>query len=178
LREKYNVNVVIDYRALAEKAIDPESPVSVKLKDVAIRSALELAIRPLGLNWTIYCQALVISTPAGIQSMQFTKVYDITDLTTAADGQGNISSEPAALVDLITSSIAPDTWNVMGGKGSAQPVSAGAASLLVVTQDYRVQQRVDRFLAELQAAVKFHAPKKTRGEGARTRDNGAEPRGE
>ena len=83
LREKYGLNIVIDYRALMDKAIDAESPVSLKLRDVSLRSALELAIRPLGLNWTIYCEAIVISTPAGIQSMQSTKVYDITDLTSA-----------------------------------------------------------------------------------------------
>ena len=70
-----------------DKAIDAESPVSLKLRDVSLRSALELAIRPLGLNWTIYCEAIVISTPAGIQSMQSTKVYDITDLTSAPTAQ-------------------------------------------------------------------------------------------
>ncbi len=86
LREKYGMNVVIDYRALREKEIDPDSPVSIKLKNVTVRSALELAIRPLGLSWTIYCEAIVISTPAAIQGMQFTKVYDITDLATDSDG--------------------------------------------------------------------------------------------
>ena len=70
------------------------------------------------------------------------------------------------MVDLITSSIAPDTWDLVGGRGTIQLVSAGEAKLLVVTQDYRVQRHVDRLLAELQAAVKLHAPAK----GAKARD--------
>ncbi len=179
LREKYGMNVAIDYRALMEKGIDAESPVSIKLKDVSVRSALELAIRPLGLNWTIYCEALVISTPAGIQSMQFTKLYDITDLATVSDGQGKTWEEPDALVDLITSTVAPGSWDAVGGRGTIQLVSTGAARLLVVSQDYRVQQQVERLLAELHAAVKQHAPTKaSRGEGPGARGEGTGSRSE
>ncbi|MGA2796756.1 MAG: hypothetical protein ABSE63_04185 [Thermoguttaceae bacterium] len=166
LRDKYGVNVVIDYRALGEKEIGADSPLSIKLKDVTVRSALELAIRPLGLSWTIYCEAIVISTPAAIQNMQFTKVYDITELATVSDGQGKTSEEPEALADLITSAVAPESWNGAGGRGTIQLVSTGPARLLVVSQDYRLQRQIERLLTELQAAVKRHAPAKaTRGEG-------------
>jgi len=168
LREKYGLNVAIDQRALMEKGIDAQSPISIKLRNVSIRSALELAIRPLGLNWTIYSEAIVVSTPAGIQDMQFTKVYDITDLTSVTDGEGKTWDEPDALVDLITSSVAPATWGGQGGRGTIQLVSAGAARVLVVTQDYRAQRQADRLLAELQAAIKLHAPPK----GPRGRDPG------
>jgi hypothetical protein len=168
LREKYGMNVVVDYRALVEKGIDAQSPISIKLRNVSIRSALELAVRPLGLNWTIYSEAIVVSTPAGIQGMQFTKVYDITGLTSVSDNEGNTWDEPAALVDLITSSVAPETWDIQGGRGTIQLVSAGAAKLLIVTQDYRAQRQVDRLLAELLAAVKLHAPVR----GPRGRDPG------
>ena len=89
------MNVVIDYRALSEKEIGTDSPVSIKLKDVTVRSALELAIRPLGLSWTIYCEAIVISTPAAIQNMQSTKVYDITEVATVSDGQGKTGRSQA-----------------------------------------------------------------------------------
>jgi hypothetical protein len=168
LREKYGLNLVIDYRAIREKGIDAQSPISLKLRNVSVRSALELAIRPLGLNWTVYSEAIVVSTPAGIQEMQFTKVYDLTDLTSFSDSEGKTWDEPDALVDLITSNIAPETWDGMGGRGTIQLVSAGAAKVLVVTQDYRVQRHVDRLLAELQAAVKLHSPPK----GPRGRDSG------
>jgi hypothetical protein len=173
LREKYDMNVVIDYRALREKEIDAESPVSIKLKNVTVRSALELAIRPLGLTWTVYCEAIVISTPGAIQSMQFAKVYDITELATVSDGQGKTWEEPAALADLITSTVAPESWDGAGGRGTIQLVSTGAARLLVVSQDYRLQRQVERLLSELQAAVKRHAPAKaTRGEGPVMRPSG------
>lgn len=72
------------------------------------------------------------------------------------------------MVDLITSSLAPETWDVAGGRGTIQLVSTGAARLLVVTQDYRLQRQVDRLLMELQAAVKFHAPTK----GTKAKDPG------
>ena len=170
LRDKYGMNVVIDYRALSEKEIGADSPVSIKLKDVTVRSALELSIRPLGLSWTIYCEAVVISTPAAIQSMQSTKVYDITELATVSDGQGKTWEEPDALADLIISTVAPESWDGVGGRGTIQLVSTGAARLLVVSQDYRIQRQVERLLSDLHDAVKRHAPiKATRGEGPATR---------
>jgi hypothetical protein len=176
LREKYGMNVVIDYRALSEKEIGTDSPVSIKLKDVTVRSALELAIRPLGLNWTIYCEAIVISTPAAIQNMQVTKVYDITEVATVSDGQGKTWDESDALVDTITSAIAPESWDGMGGRGTSQLVSSGTARLLVVTQEYRVQRQVERLLSDLQAAAKRHAPPKAaRGEGLGMRPTDARP---
>jgi hypothetical protein len=166
LREKYGMNVVIDQRALKEKEIDPESPVSLELKDVSVRSALELAIRPLGLSWTIYCEAIVISTPGAIQGMQFTKVYDVTDLAAVDGEQGKTGEDLESLVELFTSTVAPESWDAAGGRGTMQLVSAGAARLLVVSQDYRVQRQVERLLSELHAAVKQHAPAKgSRGEG-------------
>jgi len=178
LRDKYGVNVVIDYRALSEKEIGADSPVSIKLtKEVTVRSALELAIRPLGLSWTVYCESIVISTPAAIQSMQFTKVYDITELATVSDGQGKTWEEPDALADLITSTIAPESWTSAGGRGTIQLVSTGTARLLVVSQDYRTQRQIERLLSELQAAVKLHAPppKATRSEAPVLRGEGPRP---
>jgi hypothetical protein len=157
LREKYVMNVVIDYHALKEKNIGADSPVSINLKNVSVRSALELAIRPLGLNWTIYCETLVISTPAAIQSMQFTRVFDITDLVTVTGEQGKTSEEPEKFIDLITSTASPESWDNTGGHGTIQFVSTGAARLLVVSQDYRVQRQVAGLLSELRDAAKQHA---------------------
>lgn len=149
---------------------------SIKLKDVTLRSALELAIRPLGLSWTIYCETIVISTPAAIQGMQFTKVYDITELASVSDAQGKTWEEPDALADLITSTVAPESWDGRGGRGTIQLVSTGSARLLVVSQDYRIQRQVERLLSELHAAVKRHAPSRaTRGEAPGMRPNEAQP---
>jgi hypothetical protein len=157
LREKYSMNVVIDYRALKDKNIGEDSPVTINLKNVTVRSALELAIRPLGLNWTIYCEALVISTPAAIQSMQFNRVYDITDLVMVAGEQGKTWEEPDTFIDLITSTASPESWENTGGHGTIQLVSTGAARLLVVSQDYRVQRQVADLLSELRNVAKQHA---------------------
>ncbi len=158
LRDRYDMNVIIDNRALKEKEIDAESPVSIKLKDVTVRSALDLAIRPLGLSWTIYCEALVISTPSGIQTMQYSKVYDITDLGTVTGEQGKTWEEPEALIDAITACVDPASWEDAGGRGTIQLVSAGSVKLLVVSQDYRAQRQIANLLTAIYDAVKQHAP--------------------
>jgi hypothetical protein len=127
---------------------------------------LELAIRPLGLSWTIYCEAIVISTPGAIQGMLFTKVYDITDLASSDGEQGKTWEDLGSLVELFTSTVAPESWDAAGGRGTIQLITAGTAKMLVVSQDYRVQRQVEGLLSELNAAVKQHAPTKgSRGEG-------------
>jgi hypothetical protein len=157
LREKYNVNVLIDKHALKEKEIDPQSPVSLDLKDVSVRSALELALRPLGLSWTVYCEAIVISTPGAISNMQCTRIYDVTDLAITDGEQGNADQELGSLIELFTTTVAPETWDFAGGRGAIQLVSAGPARLLVVSQDYRVHREVEVLLSDLHAAVKRHS---------------------
>jgi len=176
LSEKYGMNVVIDQRALKEKEIDPDSPVSIELKNVSVRSALELAIRPLGLSCAVYCEAIVISTPGAIQGMQFTKVYDITDLASTDGEQDKTWEDPESLVELFTSIVAPESWDAAGGRGTIQLITAGAARMLVVSQDYRVQRQVEGLLSELHAAVKQHAPiKGPRGEGPAPGARGEKP---
>jgi hypothetical protein len=157
LRDKYGLNIVIDSLALQEKQIAEDAPVTLKLKDVSVRSALDLALRPLGLTWTVYSEAVVVTTPIGLRGMQYAKAYDITALSTVVDEQGKISQDPEALVQLITSAVSPDTWDGTGGSGTIQLVSAGSASLLVVWQDYRVQRQIVRLLTDMQNIAKQHA---------------------
>jgi hypothetical protein len=160
VRDKYGLNIVLDGQAIKEKDIDPASKITIELKDVSVGSALELAVRPLGLNWTIYCEAVVISTPSAIQDMRVTKIYDVTDLTDSKSDQTKPLSDEDALANLVTSTVAPDTWDFAGGSGTIQVFSAGATKVFAVRQDYRVQQQVEKLLLELQAAVKKHAPQK------------------
>jgi hypothetical protein len=166
LREKYSMNVVLDQRTLKEKDIDPDTKLSINLENVSVRSALELAIRPIGLSWTIYCEAVVVTTPAAIQGMQFTKVYDVTGLMPASSDQEKSSGDLESLLDLFPSILSPESWEGAGGRGTIQLVTAGAAKMLIVSQDYRVQWQVQNLLSEMQASVKLHtAVKDTKSEG-------------
>jgi hypothetical protein len=157
LREKYGLNIVIDSFALREMQVAEDSPITIKLKDVSVRSALELALRPLGLTWTVYSEAVVVTTPLGVRSMKYAKAYDITVLSTVVEEGGKVSQDPEALVQLITSTVSPDSWDGMGGNGTVQLIPTGSASLVVVWQDYRVHRQIAILLSDMQNIAKQHA---------------------
>ncbi len=88
-------------------------------------------------------------------------------------GQGKTWEEPDALADLITSTLAPESWDAAGGRGTIQLVPPARPGCLSCPKIIAVQRQVERLLSELHAAVKRHAPAKaTRGEGPATRGEG------
>jgi hypothetical protein len=63
LREQTHINFVLDKFTLQQMGIDPEMlPVSVKLKDVKLRSALRTVFSPYNLSYAIIGDTVLIST--------------------------------------------------------------------------------------------------------------------
>ncbi|MGD0519559.1 MAG: hypothetical protein ABSA26_18655 [Thermoguttaceae bacterium] len=155
-----------------EKALSQKD--AFKFTDVPLGDFVSVLREKYGMNVVIdqralkekELEAIVISTPGAIQGMLFTKVYDITDLASSDGEQGKTWEDLGSLVELFTSTVAPESWDAAGGRGTIQLITAGTAKMLVVSQDYRVQRQVEGLLSELNAAVKQHAPTKgSRGEG-------------
>jgi hypothetical protein len=63
LREQTNINFVLDKFSLLQMGLDPEMlPVSAKLKDVKLRSALRTVFGPYNLSYAIIGDTVLIST--------------------------------------------------------------------------------------------------------------------
>lgn len=208
-RDLQKVNIVIDQKALEGARVDPTTPVTFKVNGVTFRSAIELALRPLKLTWTIHNEVLLITTPDEAGKLVTTKVYEVADLLAAppegpqtpgaavkpepSQGPGPaetpesaekpaeaekpaLSERPTpkptiaerlamaqqpepgetppardaeALADLITSTVAPASWDVGGGRGSISLASVGGRRVLVVSQSWQVHHQVARLLEEL-----------------------------
>ena len=131
LRDMHGINIVPDKPALDEAGISLDSPISMKLERVALKSALKLILRQVKLTYIIKDDVLQITTREHAQQRRAT--YQVADLV-------NDQWTEARLIDLVTKSVAPRSWSVSGGKGTI--VYSGKTGLLAVFQTSDVQEQV------------------------------------
>ena len=80
LKEKHKIEIKIDTKDLQEAGIGTDTPVTVDLKGISLRSALRLMLKDLGLTYLIKDEVLRITTPEVADNELSTKVYPVADL--------------------------------------------------------------------------------------------------
>jgi hypothetical protein len=142
LRNNLGINLYLDAVALQEAGISPERPLSAKLTDVRLKTALELLLQPMHLSYVVKDEVLQITSEKCARGNLVRAVYSVADLV--ADNEG---ADGNALRRVITSSIEPKTWNDMGGSGTIDYFPPKKA--LVINQTPDVQEQVVDLLAAL-----------------------------
>ncbi|MBN1807709.1 MAG: STN domain-containing protein [Planctomycetes bacterium] len=163
LQNLVKVSVVVDPRSLEE--IGGDVPVTLRVVDMPLNTALEWVTRLAGLDYSITNGAIFISTPGNLQGKPYLVVYDVRDLVNhgrrydppVLDSKGrmivfdelndfNVISEDK-LPDMIMGKISPDTWNP--DMGTSIEVTGG---LLAVMQRRDVHLRIADLLERLHRA--------------------------
>ncbi|MHB8866399.1 MAG: hypothetical protein ACYC6N_28775 [Pirellulaceae bacterium] len=155
LHQQFSINVMLDHRALDDVGLGPESDVSAtRLSGVVLEDALHIVLNQTDLTFLVRDEVLVITTPEEAENQLETRVYPVADLV---DGGRSVRDIPDAwlddydtLIETITSSIAPDTWDEVGGAGSIEsfPPSCG----LVISQTRTVHRQIEPLLETLRTA--------------------------
>lgn len=172
--------VVLSVKKLEEAAINLETPLTYRLKNVRLQTGLRFVLDELGLTYLVIDDAIVITTPEDAGSRLITRVYDCRELmklpspvkkvararaATQVDGIGTSEIPVAApekgkeagpdggyditdLVRLIQTTVAPDTWDEVGGPGSM----ADFKGLVTVSQTQDVHDQVEKLLNMLHKA--------------------------
>ncbi len=146
LGDSSGLNVFVDHRALDEVGIPGDVPITMRIADVELRSALGLLLDPLDLAYHFVDGVLVITTLEEAEYRLSVRVYPVGDLVAQRDYDH--------LMAMIASTIAPETWDGVGGPGSMAPVSSGALEALVVAQAHPIHDRIAALLADLRKQVR------------------------
>ena len=106
------------------------------------------------LKYVVHNDVLLITTPERAESDEFltTKVYPVADLIYAEGVEDEDRSESAdydSLIDMITQTVQPKTWDANGGQGSIAPGSFNGADVLVFSQTQEVHEEVARLLEDI-----------------------------
>lgn len=137
---RHSIPIVISIRALEDFGIGTDTPITISLAGVSLRSALRLVLRELDLTFLIEDEVLQITTPEDAEAHLQSRFYSVSTLLPAS-GDGDY------LVKLITKHVAPDSWDELGGPGAITFIDH--LETLAVTQTDDVLHQIDTLLASV-----------------------------
>lgn len=153
IAEEYDLPIQFDKAALEAAAESPDAQVSVNVRDVSLRSAMDLTLTAMPqLTYIIDNEMLLITTNDEASKRLQTRVYQIDDLIPRRVGparkvEANEPPQFVPIVDVITRCIERDSWVAnKTGEGEICVVEPGA---MVVTQTQRVHREIERLLATI-----------------------------
>jgi hypothetical protein len=137
---EYGIPIQLDVSALEDAGLGPDEPVTVNLRGISLKSALNHLLRQHNLAYIILDEVLLITTPAEAEEHLKICFYDVRDLVAGPQDVGGID----ALRDVVVACVAPETWAAGGGgTGEIRPLPSG---LLVVSQTQSIQEEIREML--------------------------------
>lgn len=153
LAAQLHVNVLLDRKALAEANIPDEVRISLHCHEMPPGESLRQALSRRGLGFiTLAEDTLEITTEENAAKHEILCIYDVRDLVGyyhAPDPYGRQSyADFDSLIDVITSIVAPSSWDSSGGAGQIAPY----LGCLFIPQTEEVQDQIGRLLIGLRKA--------------------------
>ena len=166
LRKFIGVSIIIHTESLESVA----ETITLDLKDMTFKTALEWVLQMVGLNWTLYNEAIFIAAPEHIQGDLVMHIYDCRDLVGAItnfagpnmtigeleDTMIEEGEEPdpeqilEELMEMIKTKIEPNSWE--DATGATIDAREGK---LVVTNVMRVHKKIEDLLDSFRKAQKL-----------------------
>ena len=137
LQNEHRLVVLLDKKALAEIGVTAAEPVSDRLVEAPIYLLLN-RLRSLGLGWYFDNDILYITSHEVLKERATTRTYNVGSLLDAG-------FEPDRLEEVITSTIAPDTWEDVGGQGAVSSLG----DVLFVRQNDDMHCEIEALLQAL-----------------------------
>jgi hypothetical protein len=155
LKTTKNIEVQLDKRVLEDAGVSGDMRVTINVKGISLKSALCLMLRNMQpeLSYMVTDEVLLITTPDVVDEHHVTRVYPVGDLVVRHDEHGAPWDDYDPLIDLITSTNRPTTWDG-GPPGSISGKTLGTATILVVTQTDEMHERIADLLAKLREIAK------------------------
>jgi hypothetical protein len=146
--------IVVDKNALTEAQVNYETPITLQVKGLAMRTVLRKILGEFGLTYVVKDQAIQVTSQLKAKEMMVVRSYPIGDLLTNIGFFGGITGFPFApggpdpvmlqsvnlIIDLIQSTVDPDSWRANGGQGTI--VFHGPTLSLVIRQSAEVHSMI------------------------------------
>ncbi len=161
IQRQAKVPVVLDLQALEDAGLGGDMPITLAMRDRTLHDALSQMLRELDLTYSVRDEAIVITTPEEAETQLELRVYPIADLLgeeRMVDEFTNITREADAdgLTALITSLIAPDSWDDVGGPGSIE--GHPRIDVLVISQTPQIHGKIEQMLMQIRQRIQLASP--------------------
>jgi hypothetical protein len=152
IRERHNVAIQLDTAALDTAGVTSDSPVTIDVEGVTLRSALNLMLKSIELTYCLQDGVLLITTPEEVDTRLVREVYDARHFLFSTDELGRRERDADGLLEMVMSHVQPTTWTDVGGTGAIEVLDQG----LIVAQSWTVQQEVAQFVQAIDKAYAQH----------------------
>jgi hypothetical protein len=140
LSATYGVPMRLDNKGLTDVAVDPDAPVTFSVRGISLRAALDLMLEAFDLTWVIQGEVVKITSKEKADEILTTNIYPVSDLIGVGRNWG-------PLMNTITNTIQPDSWDDNGGPGSVQPFAVG--DLLIISQKRDVHEEIAELFVKI-----------------------------
>lgn len=168
LAAQSGINIHLDTRGLKEVGLTPETPVTIEARGIKLKSILVLMLEPQDLGFTIRDETLVVTSKTRAQGKPTVRTYYVADLviptphagpTSADDKTAAASPDFDALIKLIQTTVAPDSWQSVGGNGSISKHEPALS--LVVRQSAKNHWQIEGLINQFRAMQYFQVSLET-----------------
>ena len=144
LNEKYEIPFQVDMLSLESAGIDPEETITASFNGVKLGTVLDRLLRGLELTYANSDGFVTIMTLEESENRLETRIYPVAGIV---DNVGTERADYHSLIDLVTSIVAQDTWEEVGGMGSI--VAYPSRACLVISQTNDVHNQLQSQLSDL-----------------------------
>lgn len=139
--------IVVDQRALEEIGLSSDQPVSLRLKDVPLRTVMNTMLRQLDLTYTTFDNVITVTTIEAAEQQCQNRIYWL-------EGIGMVRGDMQSLMDAIQTTIVPDTWEALGGPSTMCPITLGDGNrpAILISTIYPIHHDIEQLIKSLRDA--------------------------
>lgn len=158
LELRYKIPVEYDYVSLNAAGLNVDGKGDITLfsfqkHEGSLRSALHLLLATEGLTFVVRDDTLLFTTKTTAETLTSTRIYQVHDLVVMPNDPTAAHPDFESLVDLITTTILPESWRAAGGTaGEIRSFRGPGVLALVVTHTDAGHEQVESLLKTLRAA--------------------------
>ena len=152
LKTQYGLDARLDTEGGKEARVSAETPITIHVRDISLRSALGLMFRDYALDFSVDSGTLLIGRASYIEKGRILAAYEVGDLTANRDNPRGVA--PQDLAAVVRDYCRPTTWDDVGGAGTVECFAAGKVRLLVSGQSYDAHREIGGLLTTLRTVCK------------------------
>lgn len=145
LAQEHDLQAALFHKKLEESGVSRNSPITLRLKDVSLRSVLVAVLDPLDLGFVIRNDMLLVTSWEDAELELAAIAYPVHDLVA-----GKAGPDFDSFIELVTCTIEPATWNDVGGPGAIVGVSRG---WLIVDQTDEIHAQLEALIRNLRRVL-------------------------
>ena len=177
LSAQTKIDIAVDHESLKEEGLKEDAPITFRTSGLPLESVLTLSLQPMYLTWLIDHGVLEITSEGKADTRSLViRTYDVADLVACRNSNDELRDNYDPLIEVISTTVEPKTWNQNGGPASLVGATLGTAKVLVVCQS----PESHREIAKLLKAIRKHGKKNVPGNNAQSKDkpqSGSPPSG-